>query len=69
MKGDGFMRMNAGFEALICDFSRSGMEEVILSNVTVPGMEARENDPHLPWDPTRLPPVGFGNIFMAQYGW
>src|SRR6266498_1419098 len=69
LKVDGIMRMNAGFEALICDYSQAGMEEMVVSNVTVPGMEARESNPESPPDPTRQPPLGIGNIFAEQYGW
>lgn len=66
---DGFLRMNAGFEILTCDISSSGIYEVFVSNVTEPGNYTRENDPSLPSDPNRPPPLGHGNDFVMEYGW
>lgn len=70
MKVDGVMRMDAGFEALICDFSSSHMKQAHVANVTVPGNGAsHEDDPDLPQDPNRQPPHGIGNLFASEYGW
>ncbi|KAL5322667.1 hypothetical protein ACEPPN_010642 [Leptodophora sp. 'Broadleaf-Isolate-01'] len=69
LKIDGFMRMNAGFEVIICDALSSGIREVHVSNVTVPGNYIWENDPNIPRDPTRQPPLGFGNTFSEEYAW
>jgi hypothetical protein len=66
---DGFMRMNAGFEILACDITASGIYEAFVSNVTEPGNYVRENDPNLPSDPNRPPPLGHGNDFVLEYGW
>jgi hypothetical protein len=66
---DGYMRMNAGFEVLACDITSSAIQEVQVSNVTVPGNYIRENDPSLPQDPNRQPPLGFGNTFVTEYAW
>jgi len=48
---DGYMRMNASFEISACDISLSGIQEVHVSNVTVPGNYIREQDPSLHNDP------------------
>ena len=69
LRVDGFMRMNAGFEALICDFSKSDLHEKHSSNVSVPGTAALRDNPGLPRDPNRRPPRGFGNTFAEEYGW
>ena len=67
---DGIMRMDAGFETLICDFEASGLKESHAANVTVPGKgSAREDDPNLPQDPTRPPPHGIGNMYALNNGW
>jgi len=66
---DGIVRMNAGFEVLLCDYSASGVQEIITTNITVPGNQERENDPSLPRDPHRAPPLGYGNLFAAQNSW
>ncbi|KAJ8071149.1 hypothetical protein OCU04_001489 [Sclerotinia nivalis] len=66
---DGFVRMNAGFEMLVCDLTVSGIQEIYVNNLTVPGNYKRENDPSLPRDPNRTPPLGFGNDFSPEYGW
>jgi hypothetical protein len=66
---DGFMRMGAGFEILACDISSSGIYETFVSNVTEPGSYVNENDPSLPLDPNRPPPLGYSNDFVLEYGW
>lgn len=66
---DGVVRMNAGFEVMLCDYSVSGVQEIITSNITVPGNQQRERDPSLPRDPHRSPPLGYGNLFAAQNSW
>lgn len=66
---DGYMRMNAGFEVLVCDIDASKVQDVIVANVTVPGNYVRENNPTLPLDPNRQPPLGFGNTFVTEYAW
>jgi hypothetical protein len=66
---DGIVRMNAGFEILVCDYHRSGVRELFVTNITVPGKESREDDPSLPRDPHRQPPLGYGNDFAEQNGW
>ena len=66
---DGIMRMNAGFETLICDYSKSALIEIYRVNVTAPdkGSAVEEND--LPQDPNRAPPLGIGNVFAEQNSW
>lgn len=66
---DGYMRMNTGFEVLACDTEASGIREIHVTNVTVPGNFIRENNPSLPQEPNRQPPFGFGNTFVMEYGW
>ncbi|KAJ5159515.1 uncharacterized protein N7482_006519 [Penicillium canariense] len=66
---DGIVRMNAGFEILVCDYHKSGVRELFVTNITVPGNESREDDPSLPRDPHRQPPLGYGNDFAEQNGW
>jgi hypothetical protein len=66
---DGIVRMNAGFEILVCDYHKSGVRELFVTNITVPGNEDREEDPALPRDPHRQPPLGYGNDFAEQNGW
>ena len=56
MHVDGIMRMDAGFEVLICDFEKSHLVESHAVNVTVPGRGSyREDDSKLPRDPARSP--------------
>jgi hypothetical protein len=65
---DGVVRMDAGFEVLICDYSISKVQEVFVTNNTVPG--SLEDAPEgLPRDPNRQPPKGFGNVFSEQGSW
>jgi len=66
---DGYMLMNAGFEVLACNVESSGIREIHVSNITVPGNYVRQRDPNLPHDPTRPPPLGFGNDFAQEYSW
>lgn len=66
---DGFVRMNAGFETLICNFSTSSLIEAIDVNITVPGRGAAVEDPRLPQDPNRRPPYGIGNDYGQQSSW
>lgn len=67
---DGIVRMDAGFEALVCDFEIAGLVEIIVTNVTVPGKGAsRGDDEDLPDDPTRAPPEGNGDLYAERYGW
>lgn len=67
---DGMMRMDAGFEAMICDRKKSGLKQLATTNVTVPGRGAsREKNPDLPRDPHRRPPNGYGSIFAPQSSW
>ena len=57
--------MDAGFEALVCDFEAAGVVEAVVANVTVPGKGSRRD---LPDDPTRAPPKGNGDIYAERYG-
>ena len=67
---DGIMRMNAGFEAMICDRKKSGLKQLAATNVTVPGRGAsRQDDLDLPKDPHRRPPNGYGSVFAPQSSW
>jgi hypothetical protein len=50
---DGFVGMNSGFRALICDSVSSGVKEAFVTNVTVPGNEARWRNTSLLHDPYR----------------
>lgn len=68
-KVDGLVRMNAGFEVLVCDFTFSQLHEIHGVNITVPGNLEREQNPNLPKDPNRQPPLGIGNAFAEQNGW
>ncbi len=61
---DGVVRMNAGFELILCDFDASYVREVFVANNSVPNPEARDDS--LPRDPNRQPPYGFGNVFSEQ---
>lgn len=63
---DGVVRMNAGFEILLCDWPQAGVQELFSSNHSLPGNRAREEDKSLPHDPNRQPPLGFGNAFGEQ---
>ncbi|KPM37683.1 hypothetical protein AK830_g8893 [Neonectria ditissima] len=67
---DGVVRMNAGFEVLICDYTAAQVQELFITNTTVPG-NFEENPPSLPQDPNRQLPLGFGNVFSEQgsYEW
>ncbi|KAJ5774086.1 hypothetical protein N7457_008982 [Penicillium paradoxum] len=69
LKIDGVVRMNAGFEILVCDYHKSGVRELFVTNITVPGNDGRRVDPSLPRDPHRQPPLGYGNDFSEQNGW
>lgn len=69
LKMDGGVRMNAGFEVLVCDYEAAGVELLYSSNLTIPGNKEREEDPLLPQDPNRTPPLGFGNNFAPQNSW
>lgn len=67
---DGVVRMDAGFEVLVCDYHASRLQPLFVTNITVPGN--MEEDPEgLPRDPNRQPPRGFGNVFSEQgsYEW
>ena len=67
---DGIVRMDAGFEALVCDFNAAGVVEAVVANVTVPGKGGSRRDTEdLPDDPTRSPPDGNGDIYAERYGW
>ncbi|KAL1843460.1 hypothetical protein VTJ49DRAFT_1570 [Mycothermus thermophilus] len=61
---DGVVRMNAGFEILVCDFEASQVRELFITNNTVPNPEAKNKS--LPRDPNRQPPRGYGNVFAEQ---
>ncbi|KAK3391261.1 hypothetical protein B0H63DRAFT_539983 [Podospora didyma] len=64
---DGVVRMNAGFEILVCDYAASQVRELFITNITVTG--SREEGPEgLPRD---KPPRGIGNVFSEQssYEW
>ncbi|KAK1833603.1 hypothetical protein QBC39DRAFT_400775 [Podospora conica] len=67
---DGVVRMDAGFEVLVCDYAASQVQALFVTNITVPG-SAEENPEGLPRDPNRQPPKGFGNVFSEQgsYEW
>ena len=69
LKLDGVVRMNTGFEVMLCNYVQAGVRQLYSSNVTVPGNEQREADPALPQDPNREPPLGFGNAYAAQNSW
>ncbi|KAJ4307379.1 hypothetical protein N0V84_012778, partial [Fusarium piperis] len=66
---DGVVRMNAGFEVLICDYSADDIQELFVTNITVPGNLENENNKSLPQDPNRQPPRGVGNCFSEQGSW
>ena len=61
---DGVVRMNAGFEILVCDWEASQMRELFVTNNSVPNPEA--DGASVPHDPNRQPPRGFGNVFAEQ---
>lgn len=63
---DGIVRMDAGFEALVCDFEAAGVVEAVVANVTVPEKGGSRD---LPDDPTRAPPEGNGDMYAERYGW
>jgi hypothetical protein len=65
----GVVRMNAGFEVLLCDYASAGVRQVHASNVTVPGNREQEQDLSLPRDPNWVPPLGYGNFFAPQNSW
>ncbi|KZP03672.1 hypothetical protein FIBSPDRAFT_879247 [Athelia psychrophila] len=48
---EGFVRMNAGFELIWCDFTSPTLEIVSHLNITVPGTPAA--GPRGPWDPQK----------------
>ncbi|KAK4162997.1 hypothetical protein QBC43DRAFT_320337 [Cladorrhinum sp. PSN259] len=66
---DAIVRMNAGFEVLICDFDASQVRELFITNITAPSQDVHNES--LPRDPNRQPPLGFGNVFSEQgsYEW
>ncbi|KAI0111279.1 hypothetical protein GGR51DRAFT_509573 [Nemania sp. FL0031] len=66
LKIDGVVRMNAGFEILLCNWAQSGVKHLFASNLTLPGNQERKQDKSLPKDPNRQPPRGFGNAFSEQ---
>jgi hypothetical protein len=73
---DGIVRMNTGFEVLVCDYAKSGVQGLFAANITVPGKSRSEHQEleledaaKLPRDPNRQPPLGFGNEFAEQNGW
>lgn len=66
---DGVVRMNAGFEVLVCDYNSAGVEVLFSSNLTVPESDPGVSSTNLPRDPNRQPPFGVGNIFAEQNGW
>jgi len=70
LKMDGIVRMNAGFEVMVCDYAVSGLQQISVTNMTVPGKDgSKKGDPKLPNDPNRQPPHGWGNIFAEQGSW
>jgi len=66
---DGAVRMNSGFEVMLCDYVKVDVEQLYSSNVTVPGNREREEDPRLLRDPNRVPLYGFGNEYAPQNSW
>ncbi|KAM7219791.1 hypothetical protein V8F06_004825 [Rhypophila decipiens] len=68
---DGLVRMDAGFELLVCDYAASQLQAIFNTNITVPGDMEESNPEGLPHDPNRQPPKGFGNVFSEQgsYEW
>lgn len=60
---DGVVRMNAGFEILLCNWRQSGVQELFSNDLAIPGDHDREKNETLPRDPNRQPPFGFGNVF------
>ncbi|CAI7572245.1 unnamed protein product [Penicillium bialowiezense] len=69
LKIDGIMRMNAGFEILVCDPHKSGIRELFTTNITVPRKQNRWEDPSLPRDHQHQPSLAFGNVIGEQNGW
>lgn len=63
---DGVVRMDAGFEVLVCDPSASQVRELFVTNITVPGSQDIGKNHSLPQDPNRQPPKGYGNVFSNQ---
>lgn len=61
---DGVVRMNAGFEILVCDFDASRVRELFVTDNSVPNPEAGNKS--MPRDPNRQPPRGYGNVFAEQ---
>lgn len=41
---DGAVRMNAGFEVLICNYSADDIQELFVTNITAPGNLENENN-------------------------
>jgi len=64
---DGVMRMDAGFEALVCDLNRSGLKLLIIGHQRDSSWSgaSRDGDKSLPKDPNLLPPHGYASIFAA----
>lgn len=69
IKVDGFVRMNAGFEILCCDYAESKIKSLYVTNVTLPEKERRWDNKSLHHDPHRQPPMGYGNAFAEEYDW
>ena len=65
LKIDRVVRINVGFEVMLCDYSDSGVQEIITSNITVPGNQQREKDPSLPQDLYRTLPLRYSNLFIV----
>ncbi|KAI4603140.1 hypothetical protein KJ359_005932 [Pestalotiopsis sp. 9143b] len=63
---DGVVRMNAGFEVLLCDLPASGVRELFSSNITTPSNAEQKANKSLPQDPNRQPPRGVGNAYGEQ---
>jgi hypothetical protein len=64
---DGVVRMDAGFEVLVCDYSAAHIRELFVANITVPGNWRMRKDKTLSQGPNRQPPHGFG-IALSEQG-
>jgi hypothetical protein len=66
---DGIVRMNAGFEILVCNLEKAGLQELYTINATLPGQWRLDINQTLPRDSNRRPPHGYGSWYSEQNVW
>lgn len=66
---EGLVRMNVGFEVLVCDLESANLKEVYSVNATLPSQWKNDQNKLLPRDSNRSPPHGYGTWYSEQLVW